>query len=151
MKNVDETESVKAGGRRPAVSTPFLVFLILTLLFMLVNIFFGGFLQPTNERDARRAELESVSGSVKTQLRAIYAKTDARPDPSSEAVFAILDNADGKYVHKVHFGPNQHDRYPEYDSLIVIEMDGHEDVLFHYFNIDSGASSFEWYGDDVED
>ncbi|MHC4841914.1 MAG: pilin [Planctomycetota bacterium] len=88
-----------------------------------------------NARDARRAEGEAVAGTIKTQLRGIYAKTGSVPTSTTTGVSGILSKAVGEYVANATLS----------GSTITVNMQSTTDgVLTSVFNYDTGDASFAW-------
>jgi hypothetical protein len=94
----------------------------------------------SNASDARRAEGEAVAGTVKTQLRAMYAKTGEIPQAHDPAVQTILQSGVSEYISSVSYTPVGQDK-----GRITVQMvSGSDGQLTTEFEFNTGNATFNW-------
>ncbi|MDC1142813.1 prepilin-type N-terminal cleavage/methylation domain-containing protein [Planctomycetota bacterium] len=89
-----------------------------------------------NSRDARRAEAEAVAGSVKTTLRAAYAKTGTAP--ASFAAAGYTPAAGAHSAAPTYSGNTTH------GTIGVVMTATSDGTLSYPFTWAGGAGTFTW-------
>ncbi|MDC1142572.1 hypothetical protein OAU50_05740 [Planctomycetota bacterium] len=110
-------------------------FLLVFMLFLAALPFIS---DPN--RDFRRTEGEAIAGTVKAELRAVYAKSGKVPYAGSEVVDEILVGALGQYVERTTYEAKRNGM----GVLTVYMKDDHDGILTFEFSFETGRGAFEW-------
>lgn len=100
------------------------------------------------QRDARRAEAEAIAGTLKTQMRAQFAKTGIAPKAGDKSVEEALEPCEGEHVDRASYNYDSYsatgDCKDDCATWTIYMKDEADGVLVYRFIYMTGSGTFVW-------